>query len=231
MNPKLKNGLLAAICFTLVYPLYLFIISRVGTLPEETQLVKLTNGHVDLPWSISLYWNTLLGPIFMLFLVYCYSMDKIIGKSPNENNNRLTERYKTRQEVSIVSAMSVFMGVGPAVLCAFIQPFDIKGFGGPLTIVTMIIIFSLAFYLMLAIAMQPLMELFDSEISDTYGLEEKTVTEMYVSKLIRYFKIGTIKTLPFMIGLSLAYIIRLLFNAVIKVIKGVRNSFREESVA
>lgn len=224
-NSNFKVAVVVTISATIVYAFYLWFLNHTGQLPVEKEVeIQLLHSKriVPLPFEVSYWWNLCICPLIISVLAYCYSSDEITGKEPSTDNSNIKDKYAARTTVFCVTAMSLAMMVGPVVLMIILSPFTEESFG-PLTAATNFAFYAVIVYIVFGFAGEFLVFFFSS-FTDNYD-EKRTATEKYQSLATKFIRIGILKTSPMLLGLSVAFMLRLIDTEISKFFKRIKITF------
>lgn len=212
---KMKKATIVALLVTVAYVLCLVFVE----VPNEKALVLFFPFKVNvlLPFEVSPWWNLMLLPFTLILCAYGYSLDSIVGKEPR--SSEVSERkFKIRLLPYFAKYVSLLIAIGTMIMAAFCA--IILGlFGlsdvelGFLSILVSSIIFGFIAYVALGILEQFCFSFFF--VKQYHSEKEESVTEKYLLLFSGYAKTGFLKSSPFLIGLTLAFIL----NFIIELLK------------
>ncbi len=213
---KVKLATVLTILVSVVYVIYLSVLSYLDKLPvQKTLTIWEPSWQIPLPFEVSYWWYILLAPITLLWYTYCINQNEFTGQEPHGGSLKISCKHEAKTVVFCMNAVSMFFFVGPCVLSAFIDPIA-SGFNGPLSVGITAMMMALGMYILIGMGAEFLKTILDFETS--YSWESNT-TEKYMVLSAQYIKLGFIKTLPMVIGLTLGFICRLTVESISKFFK------------
>lgn len=225
MKKGMKLSVVATVIVALVYVVYLWTLGNAGVLPVETSV---NAWHVqwlmvELSFNVSTWWNLLLFPLVIALSAYCYNQEAIVGKEPRGLRNETQFKYETRLHTYIVTVVATFIALGTMVACAFIFPICSE-MPGPLSSTLFGVVTWLTAYVVLGAGMEFLAVLLDED-GFFFPTSEQSLTKKYQNSLVAFAKIGLIKALPFIFGLTCGYVVRSVIGSIFGFFKSIKISF------
>lgn len=214
---------------TVAYVVYLLILSHMGKLPvEESLKIDLSpslNWERNLETPISWWWSVLFGPAMMFVLTYCYNQHMFTGDEPNSKHPGVQDKHEARIAIFVVTAISLVLWASCSILASTFSMFVGKPIG-PLSATV-----SFAFVALVAYIGFGFFVGFGSFLFTDFSpwWTERKLTEKYRSMYVSFVKIGFFKTLPFILGLTTAFLIRFVFDGIVKLFRAVRVGFKTQT--
>ena len=223
----MKNAIWITILVTIAYAIYLLVFGSQVGLPVE-QSVE-TFKHYGLPISssfeISCWWNLWLSPLVVMLIAYCYNQELIIGKEPRNPHypGEAQLKYSVKISIYVVTVASSVVALGAMVVHAILFPVWSNEVAGPLSSLFIGGYTWFASYFVFGFAMEflryLLLKVFIDLSSYTEDVTDKNdhkviADVIYQENMGVLTKLGTVKTLPFTLGLTCGYILRELFSKI-----------------
>lgn len=226
MKNGMKLSVVVTIIVTVVYVVYLLALGN--SLPVETNLdaLHLKWLKVELPFLVSAWWNILLFPLVIASSAYCYNQEAIVGKEPRGLRDETQFKYEARLHVYLVTVVATLVALGTMVGCAFISPIcNIPNeFPGPFSSTVFGIATWLTAYVILGAGTEFLSMLFNDDAL-FFPKSEQSLTKKYQNSLVAFTKLGLIKTLPSIFGLTCGYVLRSVIGSIFGFFKSIKISF------
>jgi len=231
MEKRMKMAIVVTMLVTVAYVVYLWVLGSVINLSVEKSVTFFSPAWLEIPLSfeVSPWWNLLLCPLTIMFVVYFYSQEMIIGKEPRGAKEETTGyKYYTRLHLFMVNAISISLGLGIMLLAAILSPLLTANAIGPLSMFVSGIMAWFAGYVVFSIWEEFAICFFTwNTFADDYSIEETSLTERYKVTLATFAKMGVFKTLPFMFGMTLGYICRFVLYEILVVTKSINISYKK----
>lgn len=223
----MKKAIVATMIATMLYAMYLWVLQNVNGPQVETTVTFFVSSWLQLPlnFSVSPWWNLMISLFVIMTLAYFFNQEAIIGKEPRGAASSSGYKYYTRQHVFLVNSISLFMAVAFMILAAFISPIleDELVLLGPLSALVDAVIIWFVCYIGFAIWIEALMCFVGwNTIADEMNQIEVThlsLIDRYQVTMASFVKIGVIKTLPFTIGMTLGFLLRISYEKIISFLK------------
>lgn len=209
---KMKNFVVCSVLLTVVYAILLIVLGS----KVETSIGFGNFTLTTLPFKVSAWWNLLLLPISIIVIVYCFSSELIVGKEPKFPGwpGTVEFKYSARLNVYATIARAASVSLGIIVIYAFVFLFW-SGWVGPLSSLIVSVIIWIIFYCLFGFGSE-FFRVLDWEVCKEEGDLHNEITESLTLKykifLAIYVKMGIIKTLPFLLGLTCGFIVKQLIN-------------------
>ena len=197
---------------TLAYVTYLSVLSAMGILPVEKQLVIIDSGwKIILPFTVSYWWNLILAPVVIVFWRYLKMSENIIGKDPESSNRRIEYKYRIRRSVIMINTICGMVSLGIMVSSAFLFQIgpkiglsSVEDKFSPVTALTNGIILGIISYFITGISFG-----FDALSLGRFDAmrlgKEEEMKDKYSIMFTLTSRIGLIKTFPMLLGMVVTY--------------------------
>jgi hypothetical protein len=202
----------AVVVIILMAAAYVTLMLTIGQANETVLIVWSKSVQYPLPFEVSPWWNILSFPLAIFAVIYLTNSDCFIGNEYSGAKANLSHNYQARLSVHIVTAISLIMTSGVYVLASWID-FLIPAadtIGGPLSILIIALVCLFGCYISFGVIMPFARILFIYHPDN----EKMDLSEYYVSMLAKYTKIGILKTLPFIWGLTIGFVFRMIYEFV-----------------
>ncbi len=227
-HKEFRNSVILTIVGTIVYVVYLLILSHSGNLPVEKrfeiQFPTWTWG-VDLKTPISAWWTLLLSPAVMLLLAYKYNYHELVGREPNSKNHGLEDKHEAKVAIYCVASISLAMWLGCSLLVAIFSMW-VRSPIGPLTAFVNFGMYAAVAYVAFGFFVETMTLTFKDFSS---WMSDRTLTEKYMSMVVRFVKMGLLITFPFLLGLTTGFLIRFVFDGIVKFFRAIRPGFKTQA--
>lgn len=228
----MKIATVVTIVVAVVYAVYLWVLSNLINLPVEKTLTFYSHNWLEVPLSfeVSCWWNLLIFPLIIMCMGYVYSSEVIVGKEPRGVKDGTGYKYNARLHVFIMKVLFMIATLAMMFMGAVMYPFFPEGPIGPLSLLVSSIILGLIAYIGFSSAIEFMYSLFiwNTFIYEDYSAGEKGLAETYQMNLSAFSKLGLIKTLPFLFGMTLGYICRFIFYGSLIFLKSIRISIQKQ---
>lgn len=223
---KIKTTTWITLVVTVVYVVVLILAG--DKLPVEKTVSIYGLYDFDLSFSVSTWWYLVLGPAVIFLVGYIYSMELIIGKNPPRKEN-IERKYHTRYMFFFINGFSLGFALALAVLSALIwllvgifNPTEVFGLG-PISTVLNCFIAYLVCYIVLGfweeVAFTLVWNTFLDEKDESLDEEfnpKLNLINRFRTTLAEYSKGGIFKLSPFIIGMTIGFIIKFIYVGIFK---------------
>lgn len=225
---EFRNSVILTIVGTIVYVVYLLVLSHYGKLPVEKRFeIQFPTWiwGIDLKTPISYWWTLLFAPAVMLLLAYKYSYNELVGREPNSKCNSVEDKHEARVAVYCVSALVMAMWIGCSILVAIFSMW-VGSPIGPLTAFVTFGMYAAVAYVIFGFFVET-MTLTVTDFSS--WMTDRKLTEKYMSMVVRFLKMGFLITFPFLLGLTTGFLIRYVFDGIVKFFRAVKLGFKTQA--
>lgn len=227
---KLRKATLLTVLGAVAYAIYLSVL---GKLPSETMLTIWDKSLLQIPlsFSVSMWWFILLPFVILAFVNYCYSYEKIAGAEPRNEQSPNHYKHDARSGIFVVTCISILFPLGMIAIASIIEPLALAGIlpnvsmevFSPLSIlitgIGLGIICYVGFGFWVTLGMSTFWNTLDYLEKGTFMRD--VVQERYRITFATYAKSGLIKNLPFILGTTAGFAIRLTFIEIYQFIKSI----------
>lgn len=226
-SKKIKMAISLTTVGTLFYAMYITYLNLKGLIPEATNVLNFydyfyeKNRIIELPFNLSVWFDLLIGPAIIGTILYWFNLVKNTEKRAPTDSRGLQDKQLAH---SLTFGLpGVFMSLAlcfPVLMIIFKIIYSIKGDYMEMEVSLLhgfLTGMSLSLFLMTMFA--PMLG-FIFSFSDILDHEDKrSLFQKFNSKFTHYLKIGIIFTLPLLVGMLLAFMVRILISGVIEFLK------------
>jgi len=208
-NKNLKLAVILTVVGIAIYSTLLLMLSSTDKLVENQVMVLTSiNGthpywKIPLSFELSYWWNLIFFPLPLILFMYITQEEYIIGKEPHTDNLNLQDKFSVKLAIFSVKIVARII----AIACTFFQFFSNlffeKQLAGPLSALVLMVMVFVVIYVFLG----TFLPLLGGVTANQFYGKRKT-KEIYTSLLIQFTKIGSVKTFPFILGLTVGFLIK-----------------------
>lgn len=179
-------------------------------------------GSIITPIRTSAWWNLALFPIIIMFTVYGLSGKLIVGNEPRfpDFSGEAQFKYQARRSIHLNTAVITLAVLVSMLINAFLFLFWIESLNPLSSLIVHGIIWFVLYFFYCFVSEFSKVLLWKKYCDCDFHTEiDKSFTLKYQMILSTYVKIGIVKTLPFLLGLTCGFIIRQAINKIVELFK------------
>ena len=212
---------------TIVFVAYYTYLSLHGGVPQENSIEIFGKEIWKLETPISYWWEILTSPLIVILIINYYGSKEYL---PWGNKNHSTiDKHEGREHVRESRGISLGCAIGMQIVFVVIFPIINKGLVmGPITsglswgVSGFIICYSFFGFIF------GLSSILETDKQRRTSDEPRNVKERFISFILRYSKMGILKTLPMLFGLIAGYLALNIYKFIAKIFKGIGYAFKKE---
>lgn len=205
---------------------YAIVLLALGQENQKVLVIWTDSWQYKLPFAVSPWWNMVIYPIAVFAIMHLsrWSPD-FIGKEYHGEKSASIHTREAKWDVDAVSITGLVFVSCLHILALWIDlvlpdPYVVNG---PLYWLVIFVPIFLAFYIAFAFIIE-----FGRIIFIDLHYQKMDLSEYYISKLTKFVKMGTLKTSPFIIGLTAGFMIRVVCHLIWRLLGPVVGSAIEE---
>ena len=218
----MKKIKIATIVIIAIAMVYVVVLALVNNVPVQTKVVIFLSDDSDsmtkLPFNVSFWWNLVIFPVYLLAFVYIFNQTKIAGEEPSISKGGIKEKFHVRGINFMANALYLVLSLGVCfvgMIGGFFSDILANTFG-PLSFITM----NIQLFLLCHIIAGPVVEFLMMLYKDI-SYEYESYTEAYEARALAYIKNGSIKSLPYLMAVTIAFMLRFTAEGIVKIFQKV----------